>query len=453
MDGCPICHDLGEHDLKYFFWFFNETYLEAYILDGLTRSLGFCRTHAAELTRTWGGAYQLAAGHCILVRRVRKLLSELLSERAEPDPPQRRLTSYDSCPPCRSRDESAAREAFWMARILENPGEDDRYGQPGLLCFPHLRAVVPRTSRPVLDRLLTVHDEAMRGALKSLADVRSGLDGMVPSPQELRDALLPPLRLAVGHEAPTALPSLAEAPRTGRGKDPVGDLLEALGRGVACPICLECRRAWIEWGRWLDAAVPRGSDVGDLLPTCPEHVWALVRQGGPDLAVAAAAHALRVRAGVVEQAARTLGSPSPSNLRRPLERLTEALVGPRRREQQARGGLVRVPPCPLCRRLATAEDRTLALLFAVMEDRYHRPVIDGGYGLCLKHLARALALDPAPAARRALLEIEGAKLARLQWELEEAMRKVGWEWRPEAAGTEASAWRRAVVKFSGSFAE
>lgn len=49
-----------------------------------------------------------------------------------------------------------------------------------------------------------------------------------------------------------------------------------------------------------------------------------------------------------------------------------------------------------------------------------------------------------------LVELEAAKLACLEWELEEALRKSGWEYRPEAPGAEATAWRRALLKFSGS---
>lgn len=75
--------------------------------------------------------------------------------------------------------------------------------------------------------------------------------------------------------------------------------------------------------------------------------------------------------------------------------------------------------------------------------------MEAGYGLCLKHLAHALTLDVTPPVRGRLVEIEAAKLACLEWELEEALRKSGWEYRPEAPGAEATAWRRALLKFSG----
>lgn len=46
--------------------------------------------------------------------------------------------------------------------------------------------------------------------------------------------------------------------------------------------------------------------------------------------------------------------------------------------------------------------------------------------------------------------MERGKLAVLHWELEEAGRKAAWDARPEAKGREGTAWRRAVLRFSGT---
>jgi hypothetical protein len=96
-------------------------------------------------------------------------------------------------------------------------------------------------------------------------------------------------------------------------------------------------------------------------------------------------------------------------------------------------------------------DRTLELLFALIEDRPHRDLIRRSYGLCLRNLCRALALAPPAPIWSTLCEIQQARLARLQWELEEASRKSAWQYRTEAPGIEITAWRRALLRFSGSF--
>jgi hypothetical protein len=441
-EGCPICHEVAASDDSYFFWFFNENYYEAFTLNGLTRSLGFCVAHAERLVRTAVGSYQLAAVHEVLVRRIRAMLSDHPSG----------MATYDPCPACRDRQELVARTAFVLADLLEGPSGLGHYATPGLLCFPHLRAVVARVSARTLDSLLTIHEAAMAAAMDSLVELRAELGRSSPDGrQDLVKGLLPSLRLAVGHDTGNGVFPIPDEPRASR-RDPVGDFLEVVRRADECPVCQEMRRAWVEWIGWLDGAVPRGVAVDDLLPTCPEHVWPAVHQGGAFLAVAATEAALRTGLGQV-RAAFQLHRPPPSpNRERLLLRVRKALWGPSLRLGSAREALARPIRCPVCERLAMAKDRSLLLLFALLEDRQHRSVVENGYGLCLKHFSRALALDPVPPVRAALIESEAAKLARLQWELEESLRKVSWTWRPEAKGAEQTAWKRAVLKFSGSLA-
>jgi hypothetical protein len=90
-------------------------------------------------------------------------------------------------------------------------------------------------------------------------------------------------------------------------------------------------------------------------------------------------------------------------------------------------------------------------LFALLESPKHQARFEEGYGLCLRHFSRALALKPSETVRAILMEVDAAKLALLQWELEESMRKDAWSSRPEKAGTEHTAWERAIHRFSGSF--
>lgn len=452
-DGCPVCHDLGGHDRGYFFWFFNENYFEAHTLDGLTRSWGFCRGHAASLTRKVGGAYQLAAVYRVLVSRLRAVLGHVASPPSRAHLPDVTLQTASLCPPCRSRRDLAERGVFWMARLLRDPEHVDRYAQPGLLCFPHLQDIIPRVSRPVLERLLALHGDAMMSAFKSLNGEQAEREASAEGPPVTADAVARAVRLAVGHQGAAGFPALGDAGRSRGTRDPVADLLGVVSRGRGCPVCHAARRAWIEWGRWLDGAIVDGRVVDDLLPTCPEHVSAFVQIDGRGLTAAIASHALALTLHIIEEASKTLRSPAPRYPGRPVTQLVEALAGPRRRERQARAGLVRARPCPVCRRLAVAEDRTLSLLCVLAGDPAHRSTVERGYGLCVRHLCRAIALECPEAVRRTLIEIEAARLARLEWELEEALRKVAWECRPETVGAEGSAWRRAVVKFSGSLTE
>ncbi len=446
QEGCPICHQVANSDDHYFFWFFNESCYEPHTLDALSRSLGFCLAHGGRLAGAYAGSYQLAAVHEVLVGRVRRRLSDRADEAARDA-----LMSYNRCPPCQDRAAQVERNAFWLAGILEDPSAADRYANPGALCFPHLRVVLPRVSKTILERLLAVHEPAAAAALESLTELRAELGrSTFDGHQDLIKTLLPFLHLAVGHEPGNNPYPFPDKERGEPRRDPVGDFLARLGRAEACPVCLEVRGAWLEWTRWLDDAAHRDGDVDDLLPTCPEHAWPAVRQSGAFLAMATAQKALRAVLGQLRVGTQSLNPPPGPGHPRLVRRLRQAVRGPRFRLRMAREALTRPLRCPVCDQLVLAGDRALALLFALVEDRQHRAAFEGSYGLCLRHFSRALALEPPPQVRAVVAQVEAAKLARLGWELEESLRKVGWNFRPESKGTEQTAWRRAVVRFSGS---
>lgn len=447
-DGCPICRTIADSDDRYFFWFFVEQYGELHTIDALTRSLGFCWSHATQLSRRSGGGHQLSAVHAMLARRVRARLHDRGPKRGERDAAP---VHRDPCPVCRDRQEAARREAFWLAGLLENRPAAERYGHPGLLCFPHLQSVAVRVSGAALDRLLLSHKSAMTAVLKALAELRVELDRIAPDGrQDLHKAVQPALHLAVGHERENAsLPA-----RTGRGagrppRDPVREVVEWIHDVEACPVCLEVHRAWLEWVAWLDEAVLRDRALEHVLPTCPDHVWP-VRAGGAYLLVAATEAAVKRALGEVLTGLRVLHPLPSKDPERWGQRLKRRLLGPRQRLAAAREMVGRPLPCPVCRRLALAVDGTLALMFALLEDRHHRAAFERGHGLCLKHCARALVLEPSTAIRESLAEVEAARLAQLEWELKECLRKGAWDYRPEAKGTVQTAWRRALARLSGS---
>jgi hypothetical protein len=219
-------------------------------------------------------------------------------------------------------------------------------------------------------------------------------------------------------------------------------------------VCLEVDRARSEWAGWLAEAASRGWEIEDVLPACPAHV-AAVAGSNPFLGFAVSRKTLRT---VQDRIALSRKTRDPSELRdaapgdRPLRRILSSFRR-RNRPPIRRDLLGSGIPCPVCKRLDLARDRALSLLFALLEARPHRRRYEGGYGLCFRHFLRALALHPPEHTRGILREVESAQLARLQWELEEFVRKEAWSNRPEAAGTECTAWRRAVERFSGRVTE
>lgn len=190
------------------------------------------------------------------------------------------------------------------------------------------------------------------------------------------------------------------------------------------------------------------------MAACPDHVWALVQRTGADLARLTGEHVLQRIDEALRMTDQLLHKPDPSPLGfRLVARMSASMFGAHRREARARQHLLRTIPCRICHRLEITEKRSFALLAAVLANPQHRAAAAQGCGLCFKHLAAALGVDAPAPIQRALVEFELARLPRLEWELEQALRKVAWDARCESRGTETTAWRRALFKFSGWLAE
>ena len=84
-----------------------------------------------------------------------------------------------------------------------------------------------------------------------------------------------------------------------------------------------------------------------------------------------------------------------------------------------------------------AELLEIALGDARVADHYRR-----SHGLCVRHALAAR----APLAR----EVTASRVELAGWELDEARRKGGWDYRHEPPEPEASAWRRVLALLDGA---
>jgi hypothetical protein len=427
--GCPICARMERDDQSYFFWLFYESYFDPGVLDRFSASFGFCPAHAAHATRHTGGARQLAYMHAHFARKTMSLLArqagvhELNSALISPLP----------CPACESSDGTARRSASSLAHLLQDRGWAERYGQPGLVCFPHLRLLAAHLSADLLLYVLDMHVDAMAALAHASGstDVEAALALLAG-----RDAWVAPATLRVNPEP--------------RRPDPLWDFAASLERTDMCLVCLEASRAWHEWTAWLNDAAAKDQDIADLLPTCPEHVRGFVRIGGEALALAVIRNGLRVVLGQTRFARKAL---SPQEIHGHLvERIRFKLLDtPRHRHENAIEMLQQTLRCPVCERLATAQTRAIDLFLVLLQQPQHEAAFQRGYGLCMKHFLRASSSAPNQTVRSLLLRVQSAKLACLEWDLEEARRKDILFARPETPGTERSAWLRALSRFSGSW--
>lgn len=394
--GCPVCRVIEGADEQHLFWFLNENLIKVGgVPDDLARSLGFCSGHGEALLRHDGARMRIASTHRVLVQRLRARRRRE-AERGLWRAPIHRALSRAPCPTCAATAGAGARAAVALARLLEQPEVAARYGEHGHLCLPHLRQVAPDLRPARLERVL-----------------RATAAALAADPC--------PLELALGQDfGPEVMPpSEAGAPSPSL-DDPVRMLERDIREREACPVCLALRRAWQAWREQVVAGEARQ----DLMPRCPAHVFALLR--------AAPAEPAR-------EAARTLEAARES-----VRRALAASAG-----AAALEALTRASACPLCQKLENTRDRALADLFALLEGPARRADFSRGYGLCIGHMARALALRPHNAVRACLLEVEAARLAVHDRDLAEYARKSSWQARAEPKGAEMGAPARALRRFSG----
>ncbi len=441
--GCPVCSVLDHHDRKYFSWFSIEKYHEPAFLESLTHALGFCANHGAYLDRQNHWASQITAVHRYTASRVNTRMTNFLSERK--NDLRLMFNARTSCPVCASYGETSERTLWFFKNMIEEKDGLNKYGHPGILCFPHFKSLTDSTSPKSFARLLSRHEAAMSLTSKELESIRHQEIKPAAESEQIRHAL----NLTVGREQNPGNPFLlSRIYKVSENRDPLSDFISSLKENTGCPICLETYRSLSQWIYWLDKNIISADGfeaVNDVLPTCNAHVWSCIRMGNPALRFAAAFAAFRAVQEKVNNAARHLKQMRKTRKQKKIE-------------LQNNQGIIKVDPkktitsptyCPLCSRMDSTKNRALNLLFALLQERRYRIDFENGHGLCLKHLADALDMQPPNEIAGFLIRVESAKLALLEWELEETMRKTAWTARPEIKGSEQSAWHRALARFSG----
>ncbi|MEJ2656055.1 MAG: DUF6062 family protein [Desulfobacterales bacterium] len=423
--GCPVCSVLEHHDRKYFSWFSIEKYHEPAFLESLTHALGFCTRHGAYLDQQNHWASQITAVHNHAASLVRSRISEGLAVEEN----DLRLTFKDRspCPACLSYQKTSERTLWFFKKIIGEKESLKKYGYPGILCFPHFKSLTDNASLKLFARLLSSHEAAMLSATRVLKKIGSKGTHVPTESEPIQNAL----SLSVGREQnPGNSFFLSRISKIPEYRDPLPDFISSLRENTGCPICKDIYRSLSQWIYWLNKNIDFTDNyeaMRDVLPTCNAHVWSCIRLGNPALQFVVASAALRAAQEKVNNASRHLKQMNTT------------------RKQSITFSLF----CPLCSRIDAANNRALNLLLALLQESRYRIDFENGYGLCLQHLADALDMQPSKEIGRFLIRVESAKLALLEWELEETMRKTAWTARPEIKGSEQSAWHRALARFSG----
>ena len=227
----------------------------------------------------------------------------------------------------------------------------------------------------------------------------------------------------------------------------VYDVIEACA-DPGCPLC----RVSLRWGGRFMAAIlyeevtdphTRGR-LKQSFGFCRDHAWQAADVGGTLLGISI------IYRGLLGQIDKSLAQATPGDQKRWWQKLGAPSSG----EPAAPPGLAPADPCPACLYLAEMEETALVALTDALpgNQRLRDGLSQPNGGLCLPHLRRALGLAHDPDAFTFLQESSRNRLATLQAEMEEFIRKYDHRFRKEEWGDERDSWRRAIRWIAGGVA-
>ncbi len=188
------------------------------------------------------------------------------------------------------------------------------------------------------------------------------------------------------------------------------------------------------------------SEFRKSLGFCNQHSWQLLEKGGGDaLGVAMIYHDIFtnvLRKIPEEQEAPESEGQIFSFLRQFSNKMS-------RQVESILRALTPRAPCLACTVRNDAAILALKVLSENMSDSSMKNAFQGSTGLCLPHLRQALELAPQSDAYQSLLAINRKKLADLDHELAELIRKSDYRLIQEGFGSEGNAWIRAMKTSAG----
>lgn len=439
---CPICVTRADSDAAYFARAFGGPRVIEASGEALADAFGYCRRHGAALVAREGqaadGAEAGAVREALAIAVPRILLLADETWLYEPQVQQALFGADGACPACAVTGRAVGRQAAGLARRLSRSGEGQ--DQAERLCAPHFQAVAaclaPEQRLAALAVRAERMDRAVRQARALLRGVRESDDWTAG---EAHEALNDVLGLVIGRptdqiQLPPPDGLLAEA------LTKFDTLTEAKACPDVCPICVETERARRRWLDQVQAAVGFDEDAWLHLPTCPEHVAEIARLCQPVLTTAAVARTLAVTLRYQRRQIRALqlAAAHEEEVARIKAEGPDAWAAhkrKRRKRDRQQSDEPKLPPprltaCPACDRAEIAVEHATGRLLDLLHDKKRRDAFAEGYGLCLKHFARAYRIAPGGVVRTLLAHVLRRRL-------------------DEIAGQSEGAWQNILHRFCG----
>jgi hypothetical protein len=441
--ACPICRSSANTDYDYFSRAFGESRRFAATSEAVTDALGFCPQHgAALLSQT-----HLSRGIVRVFRDVIPRLIPLLVEKhIYEDQVQRIFFAADNaCPACAHYNRTAARRIGHLARQYSNAPDNAEHGQLDTFCFSHFRILAGELNPGIRMAALTRYADTLDHTAGSMEDLlQSG---------QATDAWPVEYGTSASHRAVELIAGRAiSAPDHDEGV--LGDVLqccptlsESIAYAKACPLCLEVERARLRWISNISLAAKLNLGAWLFFPTCPEHIWTVVRIGDPRLIAAVATQAVCTAAEYLRR--HILALLREAELKEALATAPIVRWGRRRRRKRTEGPVPvapRAPKCPTCERLGVAEEFATGHLLELLQKRQYRNAFNRGYGLCMKHFAQIYPISPKGIVRSTLAVDQQNRLAEFALMLDTMIKAIP---EKESIAKRDISWRLASHRFCG----
>jgi hypothetical protein len=406
-DGlCAVCRERDDAARSWLAYFTGDSNADPSVRAKVRAAAGFCPAHTRRLLADTAASWLLPRVHAEALAGGRELLApDDGGGGGRPGP----------CPACEAGEAAERRAAADVLGALGEP-EVRAAVTGGAVCLAHTADLAGRSTPRDGAELAGAAAERLTDAGKDRTAVPPELLAWLAGLDD--DA---PLRARHQRRLDEAMAAEESAQRVS-----VAQRWEADVRLACCPLCLAEHRAARRLLRW--AATGTGTGTGrptsEETGLCARHLHDLDAVGGPNVPALLAdnAEAWRARlAGFARQAA----------------------TG-RAQGRAAARQLLAEGRCRACEEERTARSRQAALLAAAAHDPVRARAYEHAHGVCLRH---ALALDGSlpPLAG----EVLRARLAWLEWEVAEALRKQDWHTRHEVKGAEMAVGRRAPALLDG----
>lgn len=416
---CPLCETAAKCDTGYFSRPFDAPDIFAATSEAISETLGFCPRHGAILLnqkRLSGGVIPVIHD---AIPRLRLLLNEKYLQKHEV---QQILFGTDgACPACAYTNRALGRQAASLVRQVSSVGDWKGLGLIDTLCVGHFQMFAANLAlEPRLAALVTYADRLERMARKIRALLSAARETGTWPLEDAAATLNSALDLIGGRaviESTSSNVALDDALM------PCPTLAEAISLPHVCPLCVETERARRRWLQNVQKSADFDQDAWLFFPTCPEHVGAVVQLGEPRLTATVVSRApdvalrqihkqipMLVRAVKLMKEEVRIKAEGPEVWREYKRKRTYR----KRPDQKTEGQnipVARMLRCPGCVWAEIAAEQATGGLLNLLHEKKHRVAFSRGYGLCLKHFARACLIAHKGVVRSMLAEDMQLRLA------------------------------------------